>query len=140
MKYFIRQYYGEIVLTIIVLLLIFSPVLNNETLVSGRTPAALSQTIGYNYTQLTGAVSTTSVISSGSGVLGTVIITEDQAGAVVLYDATSTSYLPDSARIADFQTAMSEGEYHFDAEFDNGLVFKSDDGFSFAGDWTILYR
>lgn len=96
----------------------------------------------YNYTQLTGAVATTSVIVAGQSTLGSVVITEDQAGAVVLWDATSTAAVNNglSVRIADFQTAETEGVYTFDVGLTYGLVFASADGFLFAGDWTLTWR
>ena len=97
----------------------------------------------YKYLQLSGAVATSTAIKTTRGTLGSVIITEDQAGAVVLYDATSTAAVTDgtySTAIADFQAAEPEGTYTFDTSFNNGLVFVSADGFSFAGDWTITYR
>lgn len=103
---------------------------------------SVSQTNGYAYTQLTGAVATTSQIMSGRGMLGSVIITEDQAGAVVLWDATSTAAVGNglATRVVDFQNAETEGTYTFDTNLTYGLVFVSDDGFSFAGDWTVTYR
>lgn len=97
----------------------------------------------YNYTQLTGPIATTTLIVRKPGaVLGSVVITEDQAGAVVLYDATSTTAYSktNGTRIADFQTAQSEGTYVFDAVLKKGLVLESADGFLFAGDWSILWR
>ena len=97
----------------------------------------------YSYQQLTGAIATTSLINAYS--LGSVVITEDQAGAMVLYDATSTAAVSGGAsslytRIADFPSASTEGVYTFDVLLSKGLVWVSDDGFLFAGDWTITYR
>ncbi len=97
----------------------------------------------YHYTQLTGTISTTTVIKTGYGTLGAVVITEDQAGAVVLWDATSSAAVTDgtfATRVADFQTASTEGTYTFDAYLTKGLVLVSDDGFVFDGDWTLLWR
>jgi len=99
----------------------------------------------YHYTQLTGAVATTSLIKTGVGTLGSVVITEDQAGAVIMFDSATTSStgLASSTyatRIADFETAQAEGVYTFDVSFKKGLVFQSADGAAFAGDWTITWR
>ena len=104
---------------------------------------SVAQSHEYNYTQLTGPIATTTLIKYQPGlVLGSVIITEDLAGAVVLYDATSTTAYSktNGTRIADFQTAMAEGVYTFDVGLEKGLVLESADGFSFAGDWTITWR
>ena len=97
----------------------------------------------YNYTQLTGVIATTSTIVAGQSTLGSVIITEDQAGAVVLWDATSSAAITDgtyATRVADFQTASTEGTYVFDTGVTYGLIYISDDGYVFDGDWTITWR
>jgi len=96
----------------------------------------------YNYRQFTGAIATTTQLKSGQGVFGSVIITEDQAGAVVFYDATSTTAYSktNGTRIADLQAALTEGTYTFDVAFTKGLVMESVDGFLFAGDWTTTWR
>jgi len=103
---------------------------------------SVSQGSEYHFTQLTGAIATTSAIGTNTSVLGSVIITEDQVGAVVLWDATSTAAVDNglSRRIADFQTAEPEEAYPFDVWLKYGLVYVSDDGYLFAGDWTLTYR
>ena len=97
---------------------------------------------GYNYTQYTTAVATTTQVMDAPGILGSVIITEDAAGTVVLYDATSTAAIGTGKeiRIADFQAAAAEGVYTFDANLTNGLVFVTSTGYNFAGDWTFTWR
>lgn len=103
----------------------------------------VSQNDQYQYKQFTGAIATSTLVNAGRTTLGSVIITEDQAGAVVLYDATSTAAVTNGVyaiRIADFQSAEPEGVYTFDTGLTYGLVMVSDDGFSFAGDWTLTYR
>lgn len=94
------------------------------------------------YSQKTGAIATTSLIQTGGTTLCGVCITEDQAGAVVFLDATSTTAysVANGIRIADFQSAFTEGCYELNAYAKNGLVMVSDDGFSFAGDWSIFFR
>jgi hypothetical protein len=96
----------------------------------------------YAYTQLTGSVATTSEILDGRGMLGSVIITEDPAGTVVLYDATSTTAYSktNGTRIADLEAAITEGVYTFDVYVQNGIIFETSDGENFAGDLTITYR
>ena len=100
----------------------------------------------YKYTQLTGAVATTSTaIKSGVGTLGSVVITADSAsGAVVIYDATSTAALSGSSalysRIADLEDGLVEGVYTFDVSFYNGLVLDTTNWAAFAGDWTVTHR
>ena len=98
----------------------------------------------YNYTHYSGSgIASTSALKTGWGTFGSVIITEDQAGEVIMYDATSTEALAgDSSlydEIATFEDAQEEGVYTFDVIFNKGLVF-SGAGQTFAGNWTITYR
>jgi len=96
----------------------------------------------YLFTQYTAAVATTTEVLDGRGMLGSVIITEDQAGAVVLIDATSTTAYSrtNGTRIADFEAAQAEGVYNFDVRVKNGIILEAVNGWNFAGDWTITYR
>lgn len=95
----------------------------------------------YNYTQFTGAIATSTHFAN-SVTFGSVIITEDFAGALVFLDATSTSAyaLANGTRIADFESASTEGVYTFDVRLTNDLVMVSDDGFLFDGDITVTTR
>lgn len=104
---------------------------------------SVGQTGGYNYIQKSGAIATSSLINAGPTILGSVIINEDQAGVVTLYDATSTAAVTAnvySTKVAIFQAASTEQTYTYDANLKYGLVMVSADGFAFAGDWTITYR
>jgi len=104
---------------------------------------SVSQTSGYDYIQKSGAIATSSLIYGGPCILGSVIINEDQAGVVTLWDATSTAAVTKGlypVKVAIFQTASAEGVYTFDTNLKYGLVMVSADGFAFAGDWTITYR
>jgi len=107
-----------------------------------REIGSVSQSSEYHFTQLTGAIATTSAIGTNTTVLGSVIITEDHVGTFMLYDATSTAAVGNglTRTIADFQSAEPEGTYTFDVWLKYGLVYVSADGYSFAGDWTITHR
>lgn len=96
----------------------------------------------YKYTHYIGSVATSSLLKSGSGTFGSVIITEEQAGIVTMYDATSTAAIGTGleTKIATFEDAQAEGNYIFDTSFYDGLVFVSADGSAFAGSWTITHR
>jgi hypothetical protein len=103
----------------------------------------------YQYQQFTGAIATTTVLKGGSnqtqypGNFHGVVINEDSATAVVFWDATSSAAVTDgtyATRIADFEAAQAEGMYIYDAGFTRGLVMQSTDGFTFAGDWTVLWN
>lgn len=97
----------------------------------------------YLYTQITTAISTTTeVLGDNRGVLGSVIITEDQTGACVIYDATSTTAyaISQGTRVADFQSAQTEGVYTFDVMMKKGIILDCVNGYDFAGDWTITFR
>jgi len=99
----------------------------------------------YKYTQLSGSLATSStVIKAEAGTLGSIIITEDSALAVTLYDATSTAALSGSSayytKIAVPQAALTEGVYTFDVSFYRGLVLSATDWTAFAGDWTLTWK
>jgi len=98
----------------------------------------------YKYTQISGtSVATSTAIKVTRGTLGSIVITEDQVGEVVIYDATSTAAITDgtySTEIATFQDAQAEGVYTFDTSFNRGLMVQSANGFAFAGSWTVLWR
>jgi len=74
----------------------------------------------YKYTQLTGSVASTSAVISAS-TLGSIVITEDQALAIDVWDATST------------EAIGSPFARH-------GVVLNTIDWTAFAGDWTITHR
>ena len=97
----------------------------------------------YNYTQFTGAIATSTAIKSKSGALGSVVVTEAYAGALVFYDATSTAAVTDGTyltRVADMKSAITEDTYVFDVALARGLVMVSADGYSFAGDLTVTWK
>jgi len=104
-------------------------------------PGSVSMASEYHYTQFTGEIATSTHFSNTS-TFGSVIITEDFAGALVFLDATSTSAyaLANGTRIADLQSALTEGVYTFDVALSNDLVMVSDDGFVFAGDISVTWR
>jgi len=117
-------------------------------LLIGRSDIKLpvgSVTVGneYQYSQFSGEIATTTLIKLGSSVLGSVIITEDSATAVTFWDATSSAAVTDgtyATKVAVMQAALTEGVYTFDVQLNRGLVMRSTDGFTFAGDWTVTYR
>ena len=94
------------------------------------------------YVQFTGSIATTTLIQAGQTTLCGVCITEDQAGAGVFKDATSTTAyaIANATQVIDFQAAFTEGCYEINAFIKNNLYMVSADGFSFAGDWTVLFR
>lgn len=109
---------------------------------NSKKVGSVVQNSQYEFTQLTGPIATTSLIVGGMTTLGSVIVTETQAGAVVIWDATSTAAVDNgvSVRVADIKSAIGEGTYTFDTGLTYGLVVVSDDGYSFAGDWTLTWR
>jgi hypothetical protein len=105
---------------------------------------SVEQNNAYEYVQLTGALATTSAdVIDGTATLGSIVITEDSALAITLYDATSSEAVTDgtyATRVADFEATATEGTYTFDVGLTYGLYMTSIDWASFAGDWTITYR
>ena len=96
----------------------------------------------YDYAQYSGAIATTTLVCSNGCTLGSVIITEDFAGALVFKNATSTTAyaITNATQIVDMQSALTEGVYTFDVYVPGYLYMVSADGFSFAGDITVTYR
>jgi hypothetical protein len=104
---------------------------------------SVAQNIQYDYTQLSGSIATTSsVINTGKTTFGSIIVTEDSAVVVEVWDATSTVAIgnPFAVKVADLQASLTEGVYTFDVGLKYGLVLKTTDWTAFAGDWTITYR
>lgn len=99
----------------------------------------------YKYTLFTGSgIASTTLLKDVSGAFGSVVITEDQAGAVTFYDATSTEAVTDGSSalydtVAIFESGQTEGVYTFDVSFYKGLVIDLD-GETFAGNWTVTWR
>jgi len=114
------------------------------TLITQPEPpiGSVSQGSAYHYTQFSGAIATTTLIQTGVTTLGSVVITENFAGALLFLDATSTTAysIANATQIADMQAALTEGTYTFDVYALKGLVMQSADGFSFAGDITVTWR
>jgi len=127
---------GGTVIAIVLIIMGLSKVAEEQPLGSVSTASE------YKYVHYSGSgIASTTLLKTGSGTFGSVIITEDQAGAVILYDATSTAAIGTGfeTAIATFESAQLEGVYTFDVSFYNGLVF-SGAGETFAGNWTITYR
>lgn len=70
------------------------------------------------------ALASPSVLSTGFGTLGSVIITGAGTGIINLYDATSTAAHSDYATttLASFPASTAAGDYVFDVEYKRGLV------------------
>jgi hypothetical protein len=105
-----------------------------------------SVTVGneYQYSQYSGTVATTTLLKKGPSALGSIIITEDTAAIIEIYDCatTSESYVASttySTLITRLQTAMAEGVYTFDIQANRGIVVSSSLT-TLAGDITFTYR
>lgn len=136
---FIKKYNQSIVLLMIFALLIVG---TPQSIFGGRSATTEFEYDVSNYTQYTGSIATTTQVMSGGGGLISVVITEDFAGDLVFLDATSTTAyaIANGTRIADMQSALTEGVYTFDVPVENYLYMVSADGFSFAGDITVIYE
>jgi len=118
-------------------------------LLIGRSDIKLpvgSVTVGneYQYNQYSGTVATTTLLKHGPSTLGSVIITEDTAAVIEIYDcATTTEALVASSTystlITRLQTTMAEGVYTFDVQANRGIVVSSSLT-TLAGDITFTYR
>jgi hypothetical protein len=98
----------------------------------------------YKYKQYSGTVASTTLINTGPSTLGSVIITEDTAAVIEIYDCATTSAAlvastTYSTLITRFQTTMAEGVYTFDIQANRGIVVSSSIT-ALAGDITFTYR
>lgn len=144
MKDFIKKIQAAIIVLVVLTIGLYILVLSgfgSDNSLGGRVSSTEYESEITDYTQYTGAIATTTEVMNGMGTFNSVIITEDFAGTLVFYDATSTtSYSKTNGkRITDMPAALTEGVYAFDVWLDNGLIMESADGFSFAGDITITY-
>lgn len=64
------------------------------------------------------ATATTTVVKTGSGVLGRIVVGETAAGAITIYDNTVGS----GTIIGVLKASIAEGTYHFECEFTNGCT------------------
>ncbi|MEK7180130.1 MAG: hypothetical protein AAB706_01530 [Patescibacteria group bacterium] len=83
--------------------------------------------------------------SSTTGVLGSVNFLNANTGTLTIYDATTTdntlrvSAATSSLILAEFPTSPTEGSYHFDIEFQRGLLIDYSNT-NTVGTSTISYR
>ena len=85
------------------------------------------------------------LLKTGSGALGSVIITGANTGVVNFYNATTSSVLlrtggaaTSTILLASFPASAAAGTYTFDAEYTNGLLVELESGTMSTS--TITYR
>lgn len=64
------------------------------------------------------STATTTVVKSGTGVLGSITVGETAAGAITVYDNTAAS----GTIIAVLKASVAEQTFNFDAAFANGCT------------------
>ena len=65
------------------------------------------------------------LLKNGSGILGSVVITNSTAGSFNLYDATSTNHNDyATTTLAKISASVAAGTYTFDSVFSRGLVIE----------------
>lgn len=138
---FIRKYVLAIILVIIIGILVIS---NHKT---SQKSTGISDGQAYNATStLSGGPWNSApffkVLKTGYGVLGSVIITNSTAGAISLYDGTTTNALlrtnPATTTLAVIGASVAAGTYVFDVSFSTGLVVDFPSGL--AASSTITWR
>jgi len=70
----------------------------------------------YNYTPITSA--TTTVVATGTGVLGGICVNTSAAGTIKVYDNTEAS----GTKIGTLKASIGEGVYLTNVSFKNGLT------------------
>ena len=126
---------------VILILMVGGILLKMPVLNSGDVSLSLGGGGGdYYYKHFSGSIASTTALKSITGSFGGIVINEDSAVAVTFYDATSTTAysITNATTIAIVQASQAEGVYIYNAGLSKGLVM-SCDGFTFAGDWTVLW-
>ena len=96
-------------------------------------------------TNLCPAIAGNGRASSTTGVLGSVNVTVAGTGSLAIYDATTTNknlraiQATSSLLLADFP-ASTAGSYHYDVEFNRGLLIDYTTGGTGLASTTISYR
>lgn len=108
----------------------------HPTIVSG----SVSQGSEYHSTSTPALFVNNSVLQTGPGALGSVVITNPGTGSITLYDGTTTLSHPDWATttIATFGASAPAGTYTFDAIVQKGLLVQF--GAGTIASTTITYR
>lgn len=107
-------------------MLAFVPLLKPIQPVSGST-ARGSEYQGTTTSPTTSVFPAENLIQSGSGTLGSVVVTATAAGIITLYDATTSNIslrgntATSSLILANFAASPTVGTYTFDRSFYNGL-------------------
>ena len=93
-----------------------SNILEDTEVNSGRL--AVGQGESYkNIIQTTSDSSTLSQVKTGAGYLHAIIVNSAAAGAITVYDGTSTS----GTKIATLKASVAEGTYMYNVKFSTGL-------------------
>ena len=83
-----------------------------------------------NFTNI--ATNTTTVVKSGRGNLGAVIVNTSAAGTVTMYDNTAAS----GTKIGTLKSSIAEGSYLFNVRFMTGLTIVT----GAASDLTVTWE
>lgn len=83
----------------------------------------------YSYTNISTA--TTTVVKSGSGVLGRITVNTTAAGTITIYDNTAGS----GTKIATLPASVAVGTYEYGVAFSTGLTIVT----AGASDITVAY-
>lgn len=101
---------------------------------------SVAQGSEYHSTSTSAVFVNNSVLVSGSGTLGSVVVTVTGTGSLTLYDGTTTLSHPDWATttLAYFAGSPTVGTYTFDAVFQKGLLVQF--GAGTVASTTITFR
>jgi hypothetical protein len=84
------------------------------------------------YTPLNIASATTTLVKSGPGILGKIVINTTAAGSITIYDSLTAS----GTKLATMKASIAEGSYAFDVAFTIGLTIVT----AGASDITVAYN
>lgn len=78
------------------------------------------------------STATTTVVTSGAGVLHSIIVNDTAAGTITIYDNTAGS----GDTIGTMVASIGEGTYEYNVEFNTGLTIVT----AAASDITVAYE
>lgn len=139
-----KSLYAVIVLGIIAVLVAMSySALGTKASVSESNEYMATTTAG---SALYGSITASKAVKTGSGTLGSYVITGANTGIINFYDATTTDVTKRTGNvasstilIASFPASTAAGTYTLDVRFNTGLLV-SIEGTGLAATSTITYR
>lgn len=112
------------------------------TVFTSKTEASVAVGNDYKSVEFTSSNASSTaptIVKSGPGSLGSIIIASSTTGAIFrVYDNAVSTSSATSTRIVSFPASASAGTYTFDREIQRGIVVEAPAGFN--GSYVVTYR